>query len=299
MDRRGFLKLAGTVTGGAMTSRLGSAQAATPSADGWSVLVDLTRCVGCRMCEAACAEANGLPEPDWSDDYSYASHRPTTATQWTAVNRYETSRGELFVKRQCMHCLHPACAAACLTKALEKQREGPVVWTEDRCMGCRYCMVSCPFDVPRFEYDSPVPKVAKCRMCFEKLLEEGDGAQPACVEGCPNEVMSFGPREEMLELARRRIYADPDAYIHRIYGEHEAGGTGWLYISPVPFEELGFRTDLGTESYPEKTRDFLTAVPLVLLMWPVGMLALRRALERNDETGPTARRRWSDDEPHS
>ena len=183
----------------------------------------------------------------------------------------------------------PACAAACLTKAMTKTAEGPVVWVDERCMGCRYCMVSCPFDVPRFEYDKPVPKIAKCRMCFEKLQSEGEGALPACVENCPNDVMSFGPRDEMIELARRRIYGDPGGYVPQIYGEHEAGGTGWLYISPVPFEELGFRTDLGTESYPEKTRDFMTAVPVVLLLWPAAMMALRRAKVAEDDHDPTTR----------
>jgi len=293
MDRRGFLKLAGVmaggaVTGGAVAAKGTSAEGATAPEDDWAVLVDLTRCVGCRTCEAACAEANGLPEPDWSDDFSYDAPRPVTETQWSSVNRFETSQGEVFVKRQCMHCLEPACAAGCLTKALYKTDEGPVVWAEDRCMGCRYCMVSCPFDMPRFEYDKAVPKISKCRMCFEKLKKEGDGAQPACVENCPNEALTFGKRSELLEIARQRIYTEPGKYVSHIYGEREAGGTGWLYISPVPFDELGFRTDLGEEPYPERTRPFLTAVPLVLLLWPAFMLALRRATGRDEEPGHPA-----------
>jgi Fe-S-cluster-containing dehydrogenase component len=268
--------VAGTAAGTAVLGR--EAQAAPADADqSWAVLVDLTKCAGCRTCEQACAEANGLPDPDWSDDMSYRNRRQTTPTQLTAVNRYQTTKGEVFVKSQCMHCLQPACAAACLTRALYKTEAGPVIWRESKCMGCRFCMVSCPFDAPKFEYDSAVPKIVKCKMCFEKAAA---GKLPACVENCPAEALTFGRRGELLEVARQRIYQNPGQYVSHIYGEHEAGGTSFLYISPVPFGELGFRTDLGTTSFPEKTRDFLTAVPLVLVTWPAALLALRRA------TGP-------------
>ncbi|MGD2116562.1 MAG: 4Fe-4S dicluster domain-containing protein [Acidobacteriota bacterium] len=282
-NRRNLFRMAGVAGGAALLPRKAEADmavAAGERTDGYAILVDLSRCVGCRTCEAACAEANGLPEPDWSDDFSYESERSTSETQWTAVNRYETSKGEVFVKRQCMHCLQPACAAGCLTKALYKTEEGPVIWREDKCMGCRFCMVSCPFDAPKFEYHSAVPKIQKCRMCWERLAE---GETPACVENCPGEALAFGRRSEMLKLARERIVQNPETYVDHIYGEHEAGGTGVLYISPVPFEELGFRTDLDREAYPEKTRDFLTAVPVVLVLWPAMMLALRRAGDREEE----------------
>ena len=303
MNRRGFLTLAGAVAGGAVAGAPRRAEAVAAPDDDWAVLVDLTRCAGCRMCEAACAEANGLPEPDWSDDFSYDRPRPTTENQWSSIDRYDTSRGEVFVKRQCMHCVEPACAAGCLTQALTKTDEGPVVWVADRCMGCRYCMVSCPFEMPRFEYGSANPKIAKCRMCHEKVLAEGDGALPACVENCPNEALTFGRRGELLEEARRRIYQNPGDYVSHVYGEHEAGGTGWLYLSPVPFEELGFRTDLGTGSYPEKTRGFLTAVPMVLLLWPAFLMALRRSTGREEEDGEnhpaaSAATEASDDQLH-
>ena len=117
-------------------------------------------------------------------------------------------------------------------------------------------------------------------MCFERLAE---GQAPACVENCPNEALTFGKRDDLLREARKRIVENPDDYVDHIYGEHEAGGTGVLYISPVPFEELGFRTDLDAEAYPELTRDFLTAVPMVLVVWPAMMLAMRRAGEKTDE----------------
>jgi len=289
MRRRAFLKLlgavAGTAAGSALESRSAKAEdavAATARAeDQAAVLVDLTVCVGCRTCEAACAEAHGLPEPDWSDDFSYETERFADEEQWTVVNRHETSRGEVFAKRQCMHCVQPACAAACLTKALLKTPEGPVVWRADKCMGCRFCMVSCPFDVPKFEYHSAVPRIQKCRMCWDRLRQ---GEEPACVESCPSGALTFGTRSELLRLARERIVQSPNQYVDHIYGEHEAGGTGWLYLSPVPFEELGFRTDLEPTAYPELTRDFLTSVPLVLILWPAMLFGLREATARGGES---------------
>jgi len=299
MKRRDFFKLmgvaAGTAAGAAVGGRSARAEdaVAARAEETYGVLVDLTACVGCRTCETGCAEGNGLPEPDWSDDFSYQSERSTSERQWTAVNRYETSAGEVFVKRQCMHCVQPACAAACLTRAMTKTPEGPVIWRSDQCMGCRFCMVSCPFDVPKFEYHSPVPKIQKCRMCWERLEE---GKVPACVENCPAGALTFGKRSELLRIARQRIVENPDQYVDHIYGEHEAGGTGFLYLSPVPFEELGFRTDLERTPYPELTRDFLTSVPLVLILWPALLFGLRQAHPEAEEApepvleNPSARR---------
>lgn len=275
LSRRTFFKVnalgAAALAAGAPAA---SAATAAAGADTVGVLVDTTRCVGCRACEAACAEANALPEPDPSGDVSRAAPRQTSEKQWTAVRRYDTRRGEVFVKTQCMHCVQPACAAGCLTKALEKQDNGAVTWNGDRCMGCRFCMIACPFDVPKFEYQSWNPRIQKCQLCVDRLAE---GKSPACVEVCPAEALTFGKRSALLEIARQRIYQSPGAYVPHVYGEHEVGGTGWLYISRVPFEELGFRTDLGTTPVPETTRDFLTGVPLVLVAWPAMLLALRRA----------------------
>jgi Fe-S-cluster-containing dehydrogenase component len=243
------------------------------------VLVDTTRCVGCRSCEFACAEANGLPEPD-DDDAVLEQTRQQTPSQWTIINSYDTDKGEVFVKKQCMHCNQPACGSACLTKAMLKTKEGPVVWREDKCMGCRFCMVSCPFDIPKFEYDKVVPKIQKCIFCADRLKQ---GELPACVDACPEEAIVFGKRRELIDEAQTRIYSNPDKYVHQIYGEHDVGGTGWLYLSSVPFEQLGFRTDLGTTAYPEFTKEFLYAVPIVLALWPAFLMGV--ATTRRNKNG--------------
>jgi len=274
MDRRSFLKTVGVAGAVAMGSADRSeASEAGAGIEGYAVLVDTTRCVGCRTCEVVCAETNGLPEPDLDDALLVHTRSPGT-TQWSVINRFDTDAGEVFVKRQCMHCVQPACASACLTRAMKKTDEGPVIWRENKCMGCRFCMVSCPFDMPKFEYRSAVPHIQKCRMCFDRLVE---GQQPACVENCPAEALTFGKRSEMIAEARRRIYAEPGGYVEQIYGEHEVGGTGWLYLASVPFEQLGFRTDLGSVAYPRLTEDFLYGVPIVLTLWPAFLLALSQA----------------------
>lgn len=273
MDRRDCIKTLCVAAGSTLLANDAEAQTAAGQRavqQTVGVLVDTTKCLGCRMCEWACAQANGLPEPDTASD----EEPVTSPTRWTVVERHETDRGPVTVKKQCMHCLQPACASACLTRAMHKTPDGPVAWDGDKCMGCRFCMISCPFDVPKFEYDSANPKIQKCVMCWERLQ---DGMEPACVANCPAGALLFGPRSDLLEVARERIYHNPDRYLHHIYGEHEAGGTSFLYLAAVPFEQLGFRTDLGETSYPRYTREFLYAVPLVLTLLPPLLLALNRA----------------------
>jgi Fe-S-cluster-containing dehydrogenase component len=279
MERRDFLKTLGVMGAATLPGKSLRAENISDEKELLGILVDTTRCVGCQSCEEACAEANGLPEPN-IDDAEPGLEVKTSTEQFTAINCYETDEGEVYVKKQCMHCNQPACGAACLTKAMFKTKEGPVIWREDKCMGCRYCMLSCPFDMPKFEYNSPIPKIQKCTMCWGRLQ---GGEQPACVENCPEEALTFGKRRELVEEAKSRIYDDPDNYVHHIYGEHEAGGTSYLYLSAVSFEQLGFRTDLGTTAYPELTKDFLYAVPIILTLWPTFLLALNKATKKESE----------------
>ena len=274
MKRRDLLKLFGVAAGTAVATRAAAAQepAAALTGDPVGVLVDTTKCIGCRSCEFACATANGLPEPDAAVVPS--PERETSTTQWTVVKGYQVADKTITVKRQCMHCLQPACTSACLTKAMFKTPDGPVTWRSGKCMGCRYCMVSCPFDVPRFEYHSAVPRIQKCQQCSARVAA---GEQPACVAACPVGALTFGRRENLLDEARHRIYSEPGRYVHQIYGEHEAGGTSWLYLSAVPFEQIGFRTDIATTAYPAYNKEFLYAVPLVLTIVPPFLLGLRKA----------------------
>jgi len=278
MERRDFIKTLGIMGGTALTGKKLQAEENAKASDKEfvGILVDTTRCAGCQACSEACAEAHGLPEPDLDEEITL--DRKTSTSQWTVIRGDEDK--EIYVKTQCMHCNQPACASACPTQAMYKTPEGPVIWREDKCMGCRFCMLSCPFDIPKFEYDSPIPKIQKCIMCWDRLQE---GEEPACTEACPEEAIIFGKRRDLLEEARSRIYNNPDDYVHHIYGEHEAGGTGYMYLSAVPFEELGFRTDLDKKSYPELTTNFLYSVPIILTLWPAFLLALNKATKPDEE----------------
>jgi Fe-S-cluster-containing dehydrogenase component len=236
------------------------------------MLSDMTRCIGCRRCEAACNKSNKLPPPKTSfEDTSVfeEKRKPYVADvqSYTAVNRYEVDGKTVFRKVQCMHCDEPACASACPVGALKKSPEGPVVWNDKVCIGCRYCIIACPFYVPAFEYSSAFdPKIQKCFMCYQQRITKG--LVPACAEACPVEAITFGKRSDLIKQAWLRIWDNPDKYIDHIYGEKEAGGTGWLYISGVPFSKLDFQMDVGTTSYPKYTKDFLSMVNLTLVSWP-------------------------------
>lgn len=271
-DRRNFLRVLGATGAGLVLSSEAVAQAAA-SGDPYGVLVDTTACVGCQTCTRVCAEGHGLPAPepgckDRTDDRQLCvvSSRETTDDRVDA--------GIVFVKRQCMHCLQPACASACLTSAMHKNADGPVTWTKGKCMGCRYCMVSCPFDMPKFQYDSAMPEIRKCDLCIDQLAQ---GQPPRCVANCPAEALTFGRRSQLLAEARKRIAKDPDAYQSRIYGEREAGGTAWLYLAALPFEQLGFPPDIEQESYPSLTKEFLYGVPVVLTLVPPLLLGISKA----------------------
>ncbi|NQV36707.1 MAG: 4Fe-4S dicluster domain-containing protein [Candidatus Marinimicrobia bacterium] len=283
VNRRNFIKALGITGGALLGTKSLNAKSVLRDIEMKSILIDTTRCEGCQSCEFACAEANGLPEP--IDEPIAGFIRPLQTEQFTVVNCYDTSKGEMYVKKQCFHCNQPACDAACLTKAMNKTDEGPVVWREDKCMGCRYCMISCPFEIPKFEYNSPTPRIRKCSMCWERQ-QKGD--EPACVTECPNDALMFGTRRELLKEAQRRIIESSDIYTDHIYGEQEAGGTGVLYLSSVPFDELGFNTSVQMASFPALTKGFLYSVPSVFILWPMMLLGLYKSThheESNDAGG--------------
>jgi Fe-S-cluster-containing dehydrogenase component len=247
-SRRKLLVTGGVVSLSAAAPSPAEAWHSQAPADPYGCLVDLTRCVGCRKCEEACNKVNSLPQPDvdFDDLTVFDRHRRPTREAFTVVNHICAGQVDehgrpvpTYVKIQCMHCQDPACASACVTGALTKEENGAVRYDISKCIGCRYCMLACPFQIPAYEYHDPVtPRVRQCPFCFDRL--EKEGLQPACASICPEEAITFGKRNDLLELARQRIDGDPRKYVDRIYGETEVGGTCWLYISGAPFERLGF-----------------------------------------------------------
>ncbi|MBW1865646.1 MAG: 4Fe-4S dicluster domain-containing protein [Deltaproteobacteria bacterium] len=234
MDRRGFLKTSLVTGAAAFSTGKASANGTNDPGDPnefVGILVDTTRCIGCRACEVACGEEHDMLVPDVLNDGALEEPRLTSPEQWTIVNKYETDKGDVFVKRQCMHCFQAACAAACPTEAMYKTEDGPVIWRGSKCLGCRYCMVSCPFDMPKFEYHEWNPKIQKCTMCFERLEA---GEKPACVESCPTDALMFGTRVKNLEIARHRIYSHPDDLIRNTQKDSSIP-CPWFFLACLPF----------------------------------------------------------------
>ncbi len=272
VTRRDFLKIGGTVLAfSVLGGNVAGSEDFTGNPDRFGMLSDTTRCIGCRRCEGACNKANnlGTPKTSFEDKSVFEEERKpyvVDVQSYTVVNRYEVEGKTVYRKVQCMHCDEPACATACPVGALKKSKEGPVTWNQKVCIGCRYCMVACPFHIPAFEYSSAFdPKIQKCFMCYERIK---NGTVPACAEVCPVEAITFGKRENLLKMAKLRVWKEPEKYIDHVYGEEEAGGTGWLYVSSIPFSELGFPDGVGMTSYPKLTKDFLSMVNLTLVTWP-------------------------------
>ena len=289
ISRRKFLGWMGAAgLGTVMSSTANSASnkhfSGYPQSDG--VLFDATRCIGCRKCEEGCNKVNALPGPDepFSDLSVLEKERRTTAKTYTVVNQYidrKSGKEVHYRKVQCNHCLEPACASACFVTAFTKEKTGAVIYDSSVCVGCRYCMIACPFEIPTYEYDEAfTPRVMKCTMCHPRILK---GLLPGCVEACPTEALTFGKRQELLQIGRERIRKFPERYVDHIYGEHEMGGTSWLHLSAVPFNEIGMREDLGNTPAPKLTAGALSYVPMVVGVWPVllgGIYAINKRKEK-------------------
>jgi formate dehydrogenase iron-sulfur subunit len=273
LSRRDFVKLgAASGAAAALIAPLGlplnkAAAAESPASEAPAasiakgILIDTTKCIGCRSCERACKKVNNLPDSPPEDK------EKLTAIQYTVIQTKslatkEDPKAVQPVKMGCMHCVNPSCASVCPVEAFHKTPEGPVVYREDRCIGCRYCMMACPFGVPKYEWQSNTPYVRKCTMCADR---QAQGLQPACTEACPTGALKFGVRADLITEAENRIKATPDKYVNYIYGKDEVGGTSVLYMAKVPFEKLGFRTDLPTQAPPEATNEVMTKLPGVVV----------------------------------
>ena len=293
MKRRNFLKAC--LIGGATIS-LGKTNKgwASGSFEGYpeamGVLVDTTRCIGCRSCEAACNKEQSLPEPDTSfDDKSvFQAERRTTAKAYTVVNEYEKDKpgGPVYRKMQCNHCNEPACLTSCFVNAYTKTKEGAVIYNSKVCVGCRNCMIACPFNVPAYDYESVTnPIIKKCILCYDTRLKVG--RPPACVDICPQEALTFGHRADLVKIAHERIRATPDRYHDHVYGEKEVGGTSWLYLASTDFSKVGFDTTMANEPIISNVKEFLGMVPMVLTIWPALFSGIHLLSKKNahDEHG--------------
>jgi formate dehydrogenase iron-sulfur subunit len=232
-----------------------------------AMLIDIKKCIGCGSCAAACKQTHGLntdPEPTLSD------------TAFTVIE----ARGDKFVRKLCMHCNDPACASACPVGAIKKSSLGPVVYDADKCIGCRYCMLACPYQVPRYQWTKLAPFVKKCNMCAERV---STGGQPACTEACPVQASIFGNRDELIAEAWNRIRSD-SSYVPRIYGMQEAGGGSVFFISDVEFEKLGFKPlPTGTQPVPTLSAAAMSDSPKVVVIGGTILSALYWITQRRHD----------------
>jgi formate dehydrogenase iron-sulfur subunit len=250
--------------------------------------------MGCRGCQVACKQWNNLPAVKtefFAGNGGYQNPPDLTADTYSLVTFTEVGNGAglkwVFSKRQCMHCLEPACVAVCPVQALEISEAGAVVYHEEKCIGCRSCSMACPFGVPTYDWSGSIPSIRKCAFCNDRMdgviLDDQLNASaisdqekqsfdasfttPSCAKTCPTGATMYGDRDALIADAKSRIQASPGKYIDHIYGEHEAGGTRWMYISAVPFEELGFPSSatLGNRPDPVMIRASFGAVPVIVI----------------------------------
>jgi formate dehydrogenase iron-sulfur subunit len=222
----------------------------------YAILYDETKCVGCNKCVEACTADNKLPPeiPDPTAEGDGLSGR-----RWTSIVKIPGA--DRYAKKQCLHCLEPACQAACLVGAMKKTPEGPVVYDASKCIGCRYCMLACPVGIPRYNWESPLPYIQKCDMCFDRLAQ---GKLCACVEACPHGALSVGDREAQIEKAHALISFNPGKYIDHVYGERELGGTCVLYITDTPLANvLRLDKSVGNRAIPEITWPVISKTPII------------------------------------
>ena len=261
IHRRDFLKSAvgsGLLLAAGATTSQAAVQEPDLPPQALGILYDSNLCIGCQACMKACKKANDMPPEHAGVNQTWDNPLDLSAKTLNIIKMYQHGNQVAFIKRQCLHCLEPSCAAACPVSALRKDPQtGVVTYNKDACIGCRYCQVACPYNVPKFEWDDPFPQIQKCQLC-DHLYEQGRYA--ACCEACPTGASLFGPVDKLMEEAKRRLLMQPGhfyefplnhiekgsstrhrakTYIDHIYGAEELGGTQVMFLAGTDFQKLG------------------------------------------------------------
>jgi formate dehydrogenase iron-sulfur subunit len=294
VDRRTALK--GMMAAGAAAfvgeGTLSARERKKPPEDAVGMLYDATLCIGCKTCVVACKEANGLPsDTTHLGGGVYDLPNDLSDTTKNIIKLYKDEDKYSYMKAQCMHCVDPACINACMLGSLQKREHGVVTWHGERCTGCRYCGIACPYGVPKYEYHKAWPKVIKCEMCATR---KDKPFQPACCEVCPRHAVIFGKYTDLVDEAKNRLEKDPDRYYPKVFGLEDGGGTQVLYLSKagISFQDLGL-PDLGVTPVPEVQQTiqhalYQGAVAPVALFAVFGAVMWRnkRAAEKAGEEKP-------------
>lgn len=306
MNRRDFLKIAagsGLLLASNANPGYGSMSKELPP-EAVGILYDATLCIGCKSCMYNCKKFNSVPggalflegsdipyefttpERIWDapkDLTSKTLNIIKVSRSGTALNKDTVENGFSFVKQHCLHCISPACVSACPVAALKKNPEnGVVYYEEDRCIGCRYCQLACPFRIPKLEWESPSPQIRKCQLCNHRFKE---GKYSACCEFCPTGASIFGKVVDLRDEAKRRLTLEPgstyeypvqtvdssyrlrqrvSSYLNHVYGMNEAGGTQYLLLAGVPFDWIGFNKNIAETALPDLTWKYISKIPAVI-----------------------------------
>lgn len=268
IKRRDFLRIAagsGILLAAGEPALAREAKQLPPEAVG--ILYDATVCIGCKVCQVACKENNEMPaehtapEGIWDDPLDLSSKTLNIIKSYkdgTGETKDAETNGYSFIKRHCMHCVDPSCVSACPVSALKKDpQNGVVSYNKDACIGCRYCQVACPYNIPKFEFDKPFPRIRKCQLCNHRFK---DGKFSACCEFCPTGASIFGNVNDLMAEAKKRLtlksgdyynypvshvkstvksYRPVSKYLNYVYGEKDGGGAQYLLLAGVPFSKLG------------------------------------------------------------
>ena len=244
----------------------------TASANGRvGVLVDITRCMGCRGCQVACKQWNQLPAEKTEFGGTYENPPSLSADTWTKIQFFESSNGRQewrFRKQQCFHCDQASCVTVCPTGAARKTEKGIVIIDQSICTGCKYCVEACPFQTPKFSERSGT--AIKCRFCWDRVA---NGLGPACVKACPTGALFFGRRDEVLREANARAKKVKGA---TIYGETELGGLGWIYLIDREPEKVGMISDPQPATKGIFGKWLAGVIPGVAILGGLGWLFKRR-----------------------
>jgi len=304
VSRRGFLRNA--VKGSAAAAATACAAVAAPPeanalqrppkplpSDAVGLLYDSTLCIGCKACVTACKEVNNMPpdvgpeqqswngapgNPIWDSPVELSAKTLNVIKAYshgTGEKKDSVENGHAFIKRQCLHCVDPSCVSVCPVSAMTKDATtGIVNHNPDACIGCRYCVLSCPFGVPKYDYNDAFGEIKKCQLCKQRLAKN---ELPGCADVCPTGATLFGRTEDLRKEAKRRTALKPGevthyprgdingkvggprdgheatvqvAYQPHVYGETELGGTQCLAVSAVPFDKLNLPTNVPDTGYP-------------------------------------------------
>lgn len=236
-----------------------------------AILTDITMCVGCRRCVSACRKEN-VKQAETLE--LKAKPAELGDTRWTTIVQKPQQH---FVRKHCRHCLNPACVAVCPVGALTKSNLGPILYNKRRCIGCRYCMMACPFSIPRYQWSSLVPGITKCTMCHHRIKE---GKETACTEACLEKATIFGDRKSLLKEARKRIAANKQGYLPIIVGEKGFGGTGVLYVTDISLDFLTYHKNLTDHSPVELSWNTLKLTPVIAGGVAVTMTGIQWLIQR-------------------